>query len=96
MAIKSYDLGTEIQLSGFFTDVDGVTAKDPDTIVVKVKDPSNNIVTYSLPTVQRTALGTYTLNILPTASGPWWYRFEGTGACQAAAEQQFTVKPSHF
>jgi len=95
MAVNKYDRGTEVRLSVTFVDLSGALV-DPTTVTFEVKDPSNNITSYTIPTVVRDSTGNYHLDVLLNASGPWWYRGDGTGAFITAAEKQLTVKPSQF
>jgi hypothetical protein len=95
MAVNKYDRGTEVRLSASYVDLAGA-AVDPTTVTFEVKDPLNAITSYTSPDVVRDSTGNYHLDVLLNASGPWWYRTEGTGAFIAAAEKQLTVKPSQF
>lgn len=92
MAVNSYVKGTLTRLSCTFT-YQG-SPVDPTTVVFKVKDPTNAVTEYDNP--QRDGVGQYHVDVLLSSSGTWWYRAEGTGAAEVAAEAQLTVKVSHF
>lgn len=95
-AINVYDKGDSVRLKGVFT-VNSVFV-NPTTITLKVKDPDNTISTYTYAGGQLTQLstGTFYRDVTVTNDGEWYYRFEGTGACQAAGENQFRVRKSEF
>lgn len=94
MAINTYDVGDRIRCRVSFTDLDQNPA-DPTTVVAKVKDPTGNTSTYT-DQVVNDAVGSYYIDVTLDQSGTWWYRFEGTGAVQAAEEQAFNVRDSRF
>lgn len=78
--------------------INGV-ATDPDTIVLKVSNPSGVKTTYTYgvgQTIVRDGVGQYHADILLNQTGRWWYRWEGTGAVQAAAEQMMYVAETAF
>lgn len=89
---NTYDIGDLVRLSASFA-VNG-TPTDPTTIAVKVKDPSGNIDTETNPTKDDT--GDYHHDISADEKGVWYYRWEGTGAAEAAEEAWFTVRASQF
>lgn len=88
---NTYDIGDRVRLSATF-EVDG-TPTDPDTIVVKVRDPSGN-ESSDTPTKEDT--GDYYFDLTLDEDGVWYFRFEGTGAAEAAEESTFTVRTTHF
>lgn len=71
---------------------------DPTAITLKVKDPNNHITTYTyaLSEVTKDGTGRYSKSITIDQSGPWWYRWAGTGAVVAASEMQLAVRRSEF
>lgn len=81
-----YTLNQLVHLTAAFT-VSG-TATDPTTVVCKVKDPSGAITT---PSAVKDSTGNYHYDVAATISGRYYYRFEGTGTCQASAEAFFDV-----
>lgn len=75
------------------------TPTDPDTIVFKVRTPAGVETTYTYaigPTVVRDGVGQYHVDVLLNQTGRWWYRWEGTGAVETAAEQMLYVIETAF
>ena len=93
---NSYDIGDGVRLKVTFT-VNAVNS-DPTTVTLRVKDPSGNIdvYTYALVQVTKSAVGIYYKDIFIDESGEWFYRWEGTGAVEAADESYFDVDVSEF
>ncbi len=91
-----YDKGSRVRMHAAFT-VDG-NYTDPDTIVIKVKDPDDVEFqkTYGAGDIVRGSPGYYYFDHIVTIVGTWHYRFESTGPCTAAAEKTFRVKFSNF
>lgn len=91
-----YDKGDKVHLTAKFT-VGGVLT-DPTAVICEVKDPSGNVDSYSLAggTLTRSSLGLYYKDISIDESGDWFYRWEGTGAMEAAEETNFIVEVSEF
>lgn len=81
-----YDIGDKITLEASFTDA-GVLV-DPTTVSCIVRSPSDEITERDVTG----EAGHYTAEIEPNEAGTWWYRFEGTGAYQAAEEGEFAVR----
>lgn len=93
MSMGVYDVGALVTLSAAFT-IAGV-ATDPTTVTCQVRDPSGTTTTL---TATKASVGNYTatLDLTSAKAGVWNYRFAGTGACQAAEENQFYVEASAF
>lgn len=94
---NTYDIGDEIRLTGVFT-VSGV-ATDPTVVRCKVRAPGGAVTTSLYGTdaaLVKDATGTYHLDLTLTLTGTYYYRWEGTGAAQAAEETAFNVRPSVF
>lgn len=87
-APNRYILGEPVRLSATFT-VAGV-ATNPATVTVKVKDPAGVVTTISTAPVND-GTGQYHVDYTPALKGEHVYRWEGTGACVAAAEEIFFV-----
>lgn len=91
-----YQIDTLIQLSGGFTDLNGAPA-DPTTVTLLVRNPAGYEVTYSGSDITHVGTGSYSIQITPTLSGTWIYKWEGTGAVIAtSADTPFYVEPSAF
>ncbi len=93
---NTYDKGDGVTLEATFTV--GSVLTDPTTVTLKVKDPDGTITTYTYTggTVTKTSTGLYTKTITVSNDGAWYYRYEGTGAVQAAGEVMFKVRKSEF
>lgn len=91
-----YDIGDRVHLTAVFT-ISGVDS-DPTAIALMVKDPSGNIATYTFALVQitKSAVGRYYKDISIDESGDWFYRWEGTGAVEAADEASLIGEVSEF
>lgn len=87
-----YDLSDTTNPTVTFT-VDG-TATDPTTITLTVRSPDGTTTNYTYGAAQITkdATGVYHKQISLTQRGVWWFRFVGTGSCEAAAEGTVTVR----
>lgn len=93
---NTYNVGQQVRLKATFT-VNKVLT-DPTTITLKVRDPEGNIKTflYSLTEVVKEGTGVYYKDFIFYGHGEWFYRWAGTGACQAADETRVTIERSHF
>ena len=89
----SYAVGTAIQILGTFTNP-AKAAVDPTAVRLRVKDPTGTEVDYISPI--QISTGVYSQQIIPTMTGTWVYRWEGTGAVIASSENKFEVKPTAF
>lgn len=87
---NTYDIGDLVRLTGTFSGTDG-TLVDPTTVVLKIKPPGGSVSTVT-PT--RESTGVHYHDYTPSAHGTHLYRFEGTGAAQAAEDSVFYVRKS--
>ena len=98
VAPNPYQLDTTVQLNGTFTEADGVTLVDPTTVTIAVQDPTGVITEYTVvttPAVVRVSTGIYYLQIEPTISGVWIYKWQGAGVLNVTSpDTYFTVQPS--
>lgn len=93
-----YVKGCSTRLSAVFSNLSG-TPIDPTDVVVRVKPPSGNIITYTYgvdDSVVRDGVGAYHADVVLDTSGPWAYRWEAFGIIRTAAEGSIKVKPSSF
>jgi uncharacterized protein YfaS (alpha-2-macroglobulin family) len=96
MTINVHQKGDLVRISGTFRDLAGA-AIDPGTVALKVAKPSGaTTYTFALGTVIKDSVGNYHVDVSITEAGQWSYRWESTGAGQAAEQGQFTVEPSGF
>lgn len=92
--MNTYQIDVLIQLTGSFTDLTGAPA-DPTNIFCYVVDPSGLTTTYSGGQITRDAAGIYHVNITPTISGFWRYKWQGTGSLiTTSPDTSFYVQPS--
>lgn len=87
---NAYDIGALVRLTGTFKDIDGAVT-DPTTVTVTVVDPLGTSTDYS-PTKDSTGVYHYDLDLTGATAGTWRYKFQGTGACQAAEWASFYVE----
>lgn len=73
-----------------YSDADKTTPADA-TVTLTVKAPDGTTTT---PSVTHSATGVYSVTVSMTASGPWLYRWQATGAVQAADEGRILVRQS--
>jgi len=92
---NTYDCGDVIRLTAAFTDIANTPA-DPTVVTLRVKQPDATVAVHSYPgDITKDGTGAYHFNLAITESGDWYYRFEGTGAVQAASETLFHVHRSN-
>jgi hypothetical protein len=82
-----YTTGNQIRLGVVFKNQQG-RPTNPTSVIVRVKNPNNVIVDY---TGVQSAIGTFYYVATANIVGTWYYRWIGTGAVQAAAEQSFII-----
>jgi hypothetical protein len=92
MPINQYVIGQRVRLSGRCEVLDTGELVSP-SVVVRTYSPSG-----VADTVDETELatGVFRAEFVPDEEGTWQYRFEGTGAAEAAGEGSFQVLPSVF
>ena len=88
----TFNLNDSVTLTCTFA-VSG-TNTDPTTVSLLCMTPDAVQATYTYAggTITKSATGVYTATLIANQGGTWWYRFTGTGTCQAAAQGTFTVK----
>jgi hypothetical protein len=94
---NEYHLGQAVKFKGDFKNEAGALA-DPGTITLRVRNPEGTITTYTYAAAEITkdAVGQYSKVVALDKEGTWKYRFEGTGAVQAADEDECLVLESVF
>ena len=95
--MNSYVVGNPVHCTVQFKNTGG-TATDPTTITAKIRTPAGTITTqtYGDGVLLRSAAGAYYVDVTPTTSGTWSYRFIGAGALVATNEGEFFVQYSDF
>lgn len=79
----SYVKGSKPKLTVSFSDPDSGDAVDPLTVILKVQDPSDNVVTYTYGTdagFTREANGEYYMRVELDEGGTWEWTYTGTTA----------------
>lgn len=93
-----YDIGDQVRVSVVFTDEYGVE-HDPTSLLCQIKN-ADGVETYytygESPALTRENTGTFYVDVLATKAGTWHYRWQGSGAITAAAENSFMVRRSKF
>jgi hypothetical protein len=91
---NTYAIGDLVNMTSSFATVAGA-AVDPTAVLVRVKDPSGAVTVLTYPSqVTKDSVGSYHANFATVLAGIHYYRWEGTGAAQAAAESFFYVAAS--
>jgi hypothetical protein len=66
-------------------------------VTLRIKQPDATIVVHNYPgDIMRDGTGAYHYDLAIGESGDWYYRFEGTGAVEAASETLFHVYRSNI
>lgn len=97
--MANYPVGDVVRVSATFTL--NSSATDPTTITLRVKSlstsgPGLNVYVYGSSSIVRDSAGSYHYDVVTSASGTYYYRWEGTGTVIAAAEGTFQAGPSYF
>jgi hypothetical protein len=98
LTVKCFPRGSLVRLTAVFTDALGL-AVDPDTVTVRTMSPELEQVSKLYLTddeVVRDDVGEFHYDVDASASGDWFFRWEGTGVGQAAAEGKFKVASTVF
>ena len=96
MTINVYQKGDLVRVTGQFKDIAG-TLIDPGTVKFKFTTPAGVVTTYTYGVdgaLIKDSTGNYHVDLSAGEAGPWFYRWENTGAGQAAQEGEFVVEPS--
>lgn len=90
-------VGSLVRLQVTFTNA-AAAAADPTAISLKVQKPdgTETTYTYALAELMKSGTGIYYRDVTIDAAGAWYYKFAGTGAIVAAAEDSFAVEDSQF
>lgn len=90
--MRDYTQGTLLRLTGTFKNLGGALA-DPTAITLKVQKPDGTSTSYTYAGAQvvKQSTGVYYYDVDLNQAGTWYYRYEGTSACQAAGQDSFSV-----
>lgn len=86
--IPTFDIGDELYLQGTFTNAGG-TLGNPGSVVARVIDPRGTVTPLAPVEI---STGVWQGTFAPEVWGEHWFRFEGTGAITAAAEERFQIR----
>ncbi len=96
MAVRSFDLGDDVKVTGTFTD-EAAALLDPESVFVTVKPPNSAEVTYEYGVDEELEhvadSGVYTLTVDANEDGVWYVRFYSTGTGKASEVVSFVVTP---
>lgn len=87
-----YISGTQLKVSARFVNAAGVLI-DPDTTTASLLSPEGTTTT---PTVTNEGTGLRSFTFTASVGGRWYWRIEGTGAAQGAAEGYADIDPGAF
>jgi hypothetical protein len=92
---NKYDIGSVAILTATFKNSSGLP-QDPSTVTLRVRDPNDEIATYTYQALQitRVGVGVYSFNLPLPLAGTWFYRFEGSGWITASADSYLQVTRS--
>ncbi len=93
-----YDVGDLVRISAVFTDKDGEFG-NPTVTTFKITDPSGDTTTYVYSIDEelvRDSTGHFHVDISIDQAKTWYYRWEGTGALQAAEEGRLVARRSRI
>ena len=98
--VSRYDIGDLARAVASFVGTDGVTPANPSQVHFLLMNPLGTVSTYVYGAAGASILlvGTaaYARDFTITTAGSWFYRWEGTGAVQAADEWSLLAAPSKF
>lgn len=99
LLVKCFPWGSLVRLTAEFTRPGSPPEVDPDSVTVRTYSPNLDFDEKVYGTnieVVRDDVGQYHYDVNASEPGDWIYRWEGTGAGQAAAEGKFKVAGSIF
>ena len=95
--MRFYDKGTLVRTSCQFVDRTTGQAVDPATVrcIYRKPDATTTTLVYGVDNALiKDSTGNYHVDLNANQAGPWWYRWESTGASQGAYEGTFEIRPS--
>jgi hypothetical protein len=93
--VNVYTPGTTVLMNVSFVDPTSGAPVTPEAVTLRVLDPTLT-ETDQTGTLSNPSPGVYAGSVAAVASGLWRYRFEATGAAEAAFEGRFTVAQTLF
>ena len=95
--MSQYDIADRAKLQGTFY-ADG-SPTDPDNVELQIKTPTGTTSSHVYgtdPDVIKDSTGVYYYLLQLTASGQYYYRWEGSGTLYAGGEKRLVVNQSQF
>lgn len=86
--MNKYLIGNTVRISALFTDA-ASAAIDPASVSIKIKKPGGSLI--SETALENPSVGTFYYDYVPDMTGIYYYRFEGTGNMDSAAEGSFEI-----
>ncbi len=93
---STFDVGDTVRIAVAFTDTGG-TAADPSGAIRRLRKTPTGVVdtvTYSVSTgdITKASVGNYYTDVVTTATGTYWLRYDSTGTIVSAQESYFMVR----
>lgn len=92
--MNTYQLDTLVELQTTFTDADGALV-NPTTVTLYIRTPDGIVTAYTGGNIGHPSTGLYTFDVNANQSGPWIYKWQGTGAVEITSpDVYFQVEQS--
>lgn len=94
-----YQIDSSIQLNGVFRDAQKHVYVDPSSVNMWLLDPAGNLTNHTVldGSVTRDSTGHYHYTLIPSVSGTWTYKWQGTGVAVATSlDTTFQVSSSNL
>jgi hypothetical protein len=95
---NSYNLNQRVYFTVLFRDALTRAAVDPTTVIFYLTNPLGTVVAnWTTPNVNitNTSVGNYRTSYILDYPGDWYYRWEGSGVYDAAAEGRVCCRTPH-
>ena len=82
----SHEIATALQITATFSNTQTGEPSDPTDVTLLLQNPAGEIQTMVFPgNIVKVATGKYAFTFVPTVSGEWFYKWQGTGAVVATS-----------
>lgn len=93
--MNTYEIDTLVQVQSNFVDIGSGLPFDPIDITLYVMNPNATLNAYTQSQLTKLSVGVWAFQIDANVSGPWMYKFQGTGNVQTTSpDEVFIVNPS--
>ncbi len=93
--MNTYDLDTTVLITTGFTMTDNVTPIDPTAVFLFIQSPDGIVTSYTGGQIDHPSTGNFTMELQTDQSGPYIYKWQGTGAVDITSpDQYFLVQKS--